>query len=636
MSRAGISGMGVISALGDGLEATRKALFGSAEPVPRLPRRFETALDLPVFEIPDPAPAGDIGLPLRFLLHALDEALAAAKLTRETLRTMRVGIAIGTTVACQLDNIPCHARIRKGDNSDLSPVLAYVRGLPAEYLRRHLGTEGPALTISNACASGADALMAASELLRTGRCDLVIAGGCDAVNKVTFDGFNALRVCSGAPCRPFDAERAGLNLGDAAGVLILEDPEQASARGVKVEFELSGAGKSADAFHITQPEGSGKELERAVRLALAQAELAPEEIDFVNAHGTGTLVNDPTEGAVLARVFGKTLHYQSTKALTGHTLGAAGAIEAVFTCLMLEAGRAVPSRRCTSPAPELPVPPLAESVPVPGNAAVSTSLAFGGSNTALAFRRCRPRKAEVPEKPLYVAGFTFLSPGVPEREEMLSLCRKYALRRPDRLTQLALAAVERLTPFPGEGGGDTALVTVTACGPAATTGKVLDDILDYPEEEILPTGFSHSVVNAPASCIGAAHQLHGPVFALAGFEDPFYEAVDFARTLLSGSVCRRVLIVGADEVSLTSHTAEILRRSGIPVSPEGGCALLLSALPEENCLGILSLSPGFSDSRRLLPCGVPEIFPARLAAAAPGTRTELQRIRPSEWKLPEL
>ena len=636
MSRAGISGMGVISALGGDLESTRKALFGSAEPIPRRPGRFETSLELPVFEIPDPAPAKDVGLPVRFLLHALDEALDAAKLTREMLRTMRVGIAVGTTVACQLDNIPCHARIRKGDLSDLSPALAYILGIPAEYLRRCLGTDGPALTISNACASGADALMAASEFLRTGRCDLVIAGGCDSVNKVAFNGFNALRVCSDAPCRPFDAERSGLNLGDAAGVLIMEDPEQASARGVKVEYELSGAGKSADGFHITQPEGSGKELERAVRLALARAELAPEEIDFVNAHGTGTLVNDRTEGGVLARVFGKELRYQSTKALTGHTLGAAGAIEAIFTCLMLEACRAVPSCRCSSPAPELPVPPLAESVPIPGNAAVSTSLAFGGSNTALVFSRCRPGKAGVPEKPLYVAGFAFLPPGVPEREEMLSLCRKYALRRPDRLTQLALAAVERLTPFSGEGGDDTALVTVTACGPATTTGTVLDDILDYPEEEILPTGFSHSVINAAASCLGAAHHLHGPVFALTGFEDPFFEAVGLARALLSGSVCRRVLIVGADEESITSRAVETLRRSGTPASPEGACALLLSALPEENRLGILEPSPAFSDLPRLLPCGVPASFPARLAAADPETRTELPRLRPSEWKLPDL
>ena len=110
------------------------------------------------------------------------------------------------------------------------------------------------------------------------------------------------------------------------------------------------------------------------------------------------------------------------------------------------------------------------------------------------------------------------------------------MRRPDRLTQLALAATEHLAPLPGEGGNDTALLTVTAYGPATTTERVLDDILDFPEEEILPTGFSHSVINAAASCLGAAHGLHGPVFAMTGFEDPFYEAVELARALLSAAV----------------------------------------------------------------------------------------------------
>ena len=633
MSRAGISGMGVISALGDGLETTRQALF-AAEPLPNLPRRFETALKLPVFEIPEPAPVGDAGLPVRFLLHALDEALEGAKLTREMLRTMRVGIAVGTTVACQLDNIPCHARLRKGDLSDLTPALAYVRGIPAEFLRRHLGTEGPAITISNACASGADALMAGLEFLRTGECDLVIAGGCDSVSKVAFNGFNALRVCSAAPCRPFDADRSGLNLGDAAGVLILEDPEHAAARGVTVGYELSGAGKSADGFHITQPESSGKELERAIRLSLAQAELDPEAVEFVNAHGTGTPVNDRTEGAVLARVFGKELRYQSTKALTGHTLGAAGAVEAVFTCLMLEEGRAAASRRCSNPDPDVPVPPLAESVKIPGDAALSTSLAFGGSNTALAFRRIRPGKIETARNLLYLAGFAFLPSGVPERDELAALCRKYGLRRPDRLTQLALAAVERLSPLPGEEAADTALITVSSCGPAATTGKVLDDILDYPEEEILPTGFSHSVINAPASCLGAAHHLHGPTFALTGFEDPFYEAAGLARALLSDGICRRALIVAADEESLTARAIETLRCTGTPAASEGACALLLSTLPEENRLGTLELKQEVSEDPRLLSCGIPAALPEKLAAAEPASRTELSRLRPPSWKLP--
>ena len=631
MSRAGISGMGIVSALGDCLEAPRKNLFAHDDPVPHLPRRFETELKLPVFEIPDPPASEDgAGLPVRFLLRALDEALKNANLSSGELRGRRVGIAVGTTVACQLDNIPCYARLRKGDFSDLDPVRIYTEGMPAEYLRRRLGTDGPALTVSNACASGADALMIALEWLRTGRCDLVIAGGCDSVNKVAFDGFNALRVCSDTPCRPFDARRSGLNLGDAAGVLILEPPGRAAARGVCVPFELGGAGKSADGFHITQPEGSGRELERAVRLAVSQAGLDCGEIDFVNAHGTGTPVNDRVEGAVLNRIFGNGLRYQSTKALTGHTLGAAGAIEAIFSCLMLAERRAAASRRCDTPDPELAAPPLAESTAIPGNAALSTSLAFGGSNTALVFRKCRPETPDTGLVPVYIEKFALLPPGAPEREELADLCRKYGLRRPDRLTQLALAAAERVSPLPGTG-ADTALITATACGPAATTCRVLDDILDYPEEEILPTGFSHSVINAASSYLTAVHGIHGPAFALTGFEDPFREAADLARTLLSGKVCRHVLIVAADEESLPSRAVEMLRQGAAPAAVEGACALLLGADPAENSLGTLEISSAADASPRLLPCGIPASFAEALASAGPGSRTVLTRLPEAAW-----
>lgn len=631
MSRAGISGVGVISALGDGAEATRSALFSPSPRLPEAPRRIATKLDLPVFEIPVPEMPEIPGLPLRFLLRALDEALADAELTRGELKNRRVGIAVGTTVACQLDNLDCHDRMRKGDFGDLSPVIPYVSDIPAEYLRRLLEVDGPALTVSNACSSGADALTIALEWLRTGRCDLVIAGGCDSVSKVTFNGFNALRVSSAKPCRPFDAERSGLNLGDAAAVVILEPPEQARKRGLKVEYELGGAGKTADGFHITQPESSGTELERAIRLALAQAELAPEAIDFVNAHGTGTPVNDRIESAVLARVFGDKLRYHSTKALTGHTLGAAGAIEAVFTRLMLEMRRAAPSFRYEHPSKEIPIPPLAEAAAIAGDAAVSTSLAFGGSNAALVLRKCRAAAPDAGLCEMYVSGFTLLPEGAPERDELVSLCRKYALRRPDRLTQMALAAAERLGA--DLAGNDTALLTVTSYGPASTTGGVLDDILDYPEEEILPTGFSHSVVNAAASYLGTAYHIHGPTFAVVGFEDPFCEAVDLAQVLLSARVCRRVLIVGADENSLNSQAAERLRKSGKPARGEGACALLLSSDPADNRRGALRASGKTADGVRLFPFGVPETLAEKLASATPETRIALDRLKPSRWEI---
>ena len=631
MALAGISGAGVISALGHNLEETRSALYGENPPLPKPADRFETKLNLPVFEIEIPFWQETPSLPLRLLLTALSEALKNANLTADLLKQRKVGIAVGTTVACQLDNIPCHARLRQGDLGDLDPVLSYVTGMPAEFLRRKLGLSGPAVTISNACASGADAAIIGLEWLRTGRCDLVIAAGCDTVSKVAFNGFNALRVCSPAPCRPFDAERAGLNLGDAAGVVILEAPEKAAERGIRQEYELAGAGKTADAFHITQPESSGEQLERAIRIALKEAGLAPEEIDFVNAHGTGTRVNDRVESAVLARVFGPDVKFQSTKALTGHTLGAAGAIELVFSELMLQEKRAASSRRYEHASEEIPAAPLTSTREIAGHAAVSTSLAFGGSNTALAVRQIGRSTPDLPMKDIYVTSFSCLVNGEPDRDNLVKLCRKYGLRRPDRLTQIALSAADAAMENQILE-GETALITVTAYGPATTTSKVLDDILDYPEEEILPTGFSHSVVNAASSYIGAAFKIHGPTFALAGFEDPFHEAADLARTLLSAGLCRQVLIAAADEKSLTSEASEILRRSSLPRYREGAFALLLTADSGNNRFGKLSIEGG-ENAERLLPCGIPAGLPEQLEHSEPARELVLSQLPASNWEI---
>ena len=361
-----------------------------------------------------------------------------------------------------------------------------------------------------------------------------------------------------------------------------------------------------------------------------EAGLKAEEIDFVNAHGTGTKVNDRVESAVLTRVFGDGLRFQSTTGLTGHTLGAAGAIELIFSELMLREKRAAASVRYEHPSDEIPVSPLTEPAPAAGNAAVSTSLAFGGSNTALAVRRIRETLPEFPLKEMYIGAVSCLMNGEPDRDALMKLCRKYALRRPDRLTQLALSAADVLTDVVFSD-GHTALITVTSYGPACTTCRVLDDILDYPEEEILPTGFSHSVVNAAASYIAASLKIHGPTFALAGFEDPFFEAADLARVLLSCGQCRRVLIVAADENSLISDAAERTRTSSFPQYREGACALMLTADPAGNRFGRLDLSEK-DRGQRLLPCGIPADFPEKIMSSSPGQTVVMSRLSASGWK----
>lgn len=381
---AAVLGMGVVSALGPDLAQTRCALYADNPALPALPALVSTTLRLPVFELTwlhtDPQQPG--GRSLQLLLLALRQALDHAQLTPQDLQNARVGVAIGTTVACQLNSIPFYQSLRTNDNPAPAPLQHYVNGIPAEYLRRTLGLHGPALTVSNACASGADAIGIARLWLNQNLCDIVIAGGTDEINKVPLDGFNALGVCSPDPCRPFDANRQGLNLGEAAGLLILARPD--SSYTPHTPFLVSGFGKTADAFHITQPDPAGTGLRNAILNALTDAALAPADIAFANAHGTGTQANDLAEATVFSQLFPHDFPFMSTKALTGHTLGAAGAIEAVFTCLMLEQQRAARSLRCDTPDPALPAAPLRDHLPLhDARNALSTSLAFGGSNSAL-------------------------------------------------------------------------------------------------------------------------------------------------------------------------------------------------------------------------------------------------------------
>jgi len=382
-----ISGFGAVSSLGVGLEATRQGLYAPPK-LPTLPTRVDTSLRLPVFEVPL---AGESGQPGGFtntmLELALTEALDQAGLTRSSLAGRKVGVCIGTTVACQLNNIPFYDDLRSGRAASADLFRRYVVSAPAEWLRRESKLDGPAINVSNACASGADAIGIGALWLEQDACDLVIAGGADELNKVPLDGFHALGICSKQACRPFSADRDGLNLGEGAGVMILERPDDASRRGHRPRHTLAGFGKAADAYHITQPHPDGVGLEIAITNAFRQADVKPADIAFINAHGTGTDVNDRVEGQTLARLFPPNFAYMSTKSLVGHTLGAAGALEAIFTCIMLEQGVVVRNHRCPVCPPDIPVAPLSADLAFAGDLALSTSLAFGGSNTALVIKR---------------------------------------------------------------------------------------------------------------------------------------------------------------------------------------------------------------------------------------------------------
>jgi 3-oxoacyl-[acyl-carrier-protein] synthase II len=376
-----ITGMGAVSAAGTGLSETLSS-FQRPRKEPTSVARFESPLTQPVFEVSEAAVlhGSELMRTHALMFLAVQEALAEAGLS--DLKNQRVGVALGTTVASQLNDLDFYKEWRKNFSAPLDAVDRYLAGNLAEWVSRELGLEGPAITVVNACSSGADAIGIATGWIQNGVCDVAIAGGADELNRVPLCGFNALGVASDFPCRPFDKNRSGLNLGEGAGALILEKESSATMRGRPDEFVLAGYGSAVDAYHLTAPHPEGRGLRRAISEALRAAEISEKDIAFVNAHGTSTMENDKVEGAVLCELFGD-VPILSTKGYTGHTLGAAGGLEAVFSALGLREGW-VPGCAGFQVVDEQVgfAPPIGKTE-ISGRYALSTSLAFGGSNAAL-------------------------------------------------------------------------------------------------------------------------------------------------------------------------------------------------------------------------------------------------------------
>jgi 3-oxoacyl-[acyl-carrier-protein] synthase II len=381
VSRIVVTGMGAVSGFGRGVDvlwrgliegrratavhaalAARGLAIGPVALVPELPFEVDAAFRAE-----------------RMSLWAADEAIADAGLH---LPDAELALSFGTT---------------KGG---IGPFLGLVRDgvLPsppdrASYagtglaLARHLGTHGPVEIASVACTSSNVAIGSALDLLRRGEARRVLAGGADAQSDFVISGFATLKALDPLPSRPFDGARRGLNLGEGAAFLVLEREADALARGAKIRAVVSGYGISADAVHMTGPDKEGRGAARAIVAALAEAQLTAAALDFISAHGTGTVFNDLMEGKALGSALGArsaTIPLHSIKSALGHTLGAAGALEAVACVRVLEAGLAPPTVGHEARDPEIALDVIAGSArSLRAHHVLSTSSGFGGTNAAL-------------------------------------------------------------------------------------------------------------------------------------------------------------------------------------------------------------------------------------------------------------
>ncbi|MCX6623044.1 MAG: beta-ketoacyl-[acyl-carrier-protein] synthase family protein [Acidobacteria bacterium] len=330
----------------------------------------------------------------QFSLIAAREAVRDSAVEWTPTLREQTAIVTGSCVGGQLAEDAGYQDLFLQKRNRVSPLTIpkTMANAGASHISLEFGIKGPAFTISTACSSANHAMGHALWMVRNGLVDLAITGGGEAPFGTGFlRAWEAMRVVAPDTCRPFSKERRGMIIGEGAGMLVLEPLEAAQARGAKIYAEIVGFGMTSDAHHITQPSVEGPS--RAMRMALRDGGVTPEEIGYINAHGTGTAANDPTEAAAIRAVFGDLadrIPVSSTKSMHGHALGAAGALEAVATVLALQSGLIPPTANFIELDPNCPIDVVANQArTVQAEAALSNSFAFGGLNAVLAFRRAK-------------------------------------------------------------------------------------------------------------------------------------------------------------------------------------------------------------------------------------------------------
>ncbi len=317
-------------------------------------------------------------------LHACNEAITYAQLSVGQLQDAGTALVNATTVGgmCLTDELYASGNGKPGHDEYLASYDYASAGL---FLQKQYQIGGLINTINTACSSSANALIYGARLLKNGLADRVIAGGVDSLSKFTVNGFNALRILSDELCKPFDVNRKGLNLGEGAAFLVLEREQDIA--GKKIYAELSGYGNANDAFHPSSLGDDGEGPYRAMQDALATAQLQARDVGFVNTHGTATENNDEVELQAMRRVFGSLPYFNSTKSYTGHTLGAASAVEAVFSILTLQHQELYATLNFEQ-SPKSEVQQLVKQYrQAPVQHAMSNSFGFGGSCTSLIFSK---------------------------------------------------------------------------------------------------------------------------------------------------------------------------------------------------------------------------------------------------------
>ena len=589
-----ITGMGVVSAIGLGKAQTLEALLANRSGVGPLKYLKTEHKEFPVGEVKltNAEMCERLGIAKEALttrtalmgMMALGEALEEAQLTPEMLP--KVGFISGTTVGGMdmseqfyLDFI--HSEAHK------EYIAAHDCGNCTEMTANHFGKFAFTTTLSTACSSAANAIILGANMIRCGDADIVVVGGSECITKFHLNGFNSLMILDTEPCRPFDATRHGLNLGEGAAYLVLESAESAKRRGVTAQALLSGYGNACDAFHQTASSPEGEGAYRAMSEALTLAGLQPSDIDYINAHGTGTPNNDASESHAMMRLFGENVPpVSSTKPFTGHTTSASGSIEAVFCILALQNGF-LPVNLNWSQAMEDGIVPVSQPTKKALKHVLCNAFGFGGNDSSVLISKV-PELVEGPTKndgassgsaTCYILSAKQISLQQPLTEAWMQEPIAYDVpfarsidpsfkeyvspieaRRMGKIMKRALATSKEALK---EAGLDTvdAIITGTGYGCVENTEFFLDALSNDGEQMLKPTYFMQSTHNTISSLVAIQTKNHGYNVTYAHKGISFDSALQDAWWQLQLGKIDTALVGGHDEMTETFY--HILKKGGV-------------------------------------------------------------------------
>ncbi len=391
--------MGAVTAVGRSLEESWRNMLSGVCGIRPLslfdPAAYRTQTAAEVTDIPDgflaPAERRRMSRADRMGVAAAREAIEAAGLDIGREDPTRLGVILGGGTSGLIDSEAFFELYLRGKKARPSRVLNHLPDSITDRVAQRFGLEGIKSTITTACSSSANAMGYAFDAIAAGLADVVVTGGSDVLARLTYGGFNSLRSVDPDPCRPFDRERKGLSIGEAAGILVFEEAGRARRRGAAIVAEFRGYGVTSDAYHMTAPDPSGSAGGRTIAAALVNAGVNAGDVDYVNAHGTATPQNDSAETAALKAALGaraRAIPVSSIKSMIGHCLCSSGAIEAVATALTVRDGKVPPTIHYEHPDPACDldyVPNAARDLPV--GVALSNSFAFGGNSSVVVLSR---------------------------------------------------------------------------------------------------------------------------------------------------------------------------------------------------------------------------------------------------------